>query len=92
LKELEDRETVPRAVLDARIAAADGGFAEERTRDDKQEEMRPMQNGLKKAALSGRADLNRRPLEPHSSALAWLRYAPKRQSDTFFTPFAETVK
>ncbi len=25
---------------------------------------------------SGREDLNLRPLEPHSSALAWLRYAP----------------
>jgi hypothetical protein len=33
---------------------------------------------------SGRADLNRRPLEPHSSALAWLRYAPK--TCTWFPP------
>ncbi len=27
---------------------------------------------------SGRADLNRRPLQPHCSALTWLRHVPSR--------------
>src|SRR5450432_2973014 len=46
----------------------------------------PRSSLLYREKWSGRADSNRRPLDPQSSALTRLRYAPDRQSHRGYRP------